>query len=217
MDNATLQKYLLRLFARHEVELAVGEDDWLVTDDDFPALRATWHEGDGGAAGRLDIDVVLSEERQIEESFAGVGGGETGCRDALRAFEHNMLHVLLAACWYVTDDRYLRIEEWTIGMRAWDVFIGPFTVRGDTDDALLIPASAMTVFEDAFKREMLAPQMHWARLVHGFRTDGRTRTEALLDNEPWPAATAALGAVQWPSHDRDYTARCCVIVDVRDY
>lgn len=217
MDNATLQKYLLRLFAHHGVELGVGEDDWLVTDGDYPALRATWHEGPPDAPGRLDIDVVLSEERTIEESFAGTGGGETGCRDALRAFEHNLLHVLLAACWYVTDDRNLRIETWTIGARDWDAFIGPFTLRGDSDDALLIPASAMTVVEAVFKRETLTPQLHWARLVHGFRTDGRTRSEALLDNEPWPAASAALASVEWPSHDRDYTARCCVMLDVRDY
>ena len=85
------------------------------------------------APGRLDIDVVLGEDRQIEESFAGTGIGESGCRDALQAFERNIFHVLLAACWYVTDERNLRIEAWSIGTRTWDVFIGPFTLRGDED------------------------------------------------------------------------------------
>ncbi len=217
MDNSALQKYLLRLFARHDVDLAVGEDGWLVTDEEYPAIRASWHEGAPGAPGRLDIDVVLGEDRQVEESFAGIGGGETGCRDALRAFEHNIFHVLLAACWYVTDDRNLRIEAWPIGTRIWDVFIGPFTLRGDEDDAVVIPASAMAVMEEAFKHEILTPQLHWARLVHGFRADGHTRSEALLDNEPWPAATAALADIAWPAHERDYTARCCVMLDVRDY
>ncbi len=217
MDNATLQKYLLKLFARNEVELAIGDEGWLVTDDEYPALRGTWRDGAEGSAGRLDIDVVLAEDRRIEESFSGVGDGEVGCRDALRAFEHNLLHVLLAACWYVTDDRNLRIDAWTIGTQVWDVFIGPFTLRGDTDDALLIPASALAVIEAAFRTEPLTPQLHWARLVHGFRADGQTRSEALLDNEPWPAATAALAAVDWPTHERDYTARCSLMLDVRDY
>ena len=217
MDSSALQKYLLRLFARHDVHLAVGEDGWLVTDEDFPAIRAAWHEGAADAPGRLDIDVVLGEDRQIEESFAGTGIGESGCRDALQAFERNIFHVLLAACWYVTDERNLRIEAWSIGTRTWDVFIGPFTLRGDEDDALVIPASAMATLGAAFKREALTPQLHWARLVHGFRADGSTRTEALLDNEPWPAATAALAAIACPSHTRDYTARCYMMLDVRDY
>lgn len=217
MDNPALQKYLLRLFARHEVDLAPGEDDWLVTQEEYPAIRATWHAQADDAGGRLDIDVVLDEERRIEESFAGIGKGEVGCRDALRAFEHNLFHVLLAACWYVTDERNVRIETWSIGMQVWDAFIGPFTLRGDEDDALVIPASAMAVIQEAFQRETLTAQLHWARLVHGFCVDGRTRSEALLDNEPWPSATAALAGVAWPAHDRDYTARCCVMLDIRDY
>ncbi|MEO5812268.1 MAG: DUF6348 family protein [Rhodanobacter sp.] len=217
MDSSGLQKYLLRLFARHDVKLAVGEDGWLITDEEYPAIRASWHESASGAPGRLDIDVVLDEDRRIEESFSGVGAGETGWRDALQAFERNIFHVLLAACWYVTDDRNVRIATWVIGIRTWDVFIGPFTLRGDEDDALVIPASAMAVMEEAFKREMLTPQLHWARLVHGFRADGSTRSEALLDNEPWPVATAALANIAWPTHERDYTARCFVVLDVRDY
>ncbi len=217
MDDLALQKYLLRLFARHDVELAPGEGGWLVTDGEYPAIRASWHAGADDAPGRLDIDVVLAEERQIEESFAGNGEGDAACRDALRAFESNIFHVLLAACWYVTDDRNLRIEAWPIGARTWDVFIGPFTLRGDHDDAVLIPGSAMAVMEETFKQETLTPQLHWARLVHGFRADGSTRSEALLDNEPWPAATAALADIAWPVHERDYTARCYLMLDVRDY
>ncbi len=44
MDSAALQKQLLRLFERHDVELDPDEDGWLVTDGDFPAIRAEWHE-----------------------------------------------------------------------------------------------------------------------------------------------------------------------------
>ena len=61
MDSAALQKYLLRLFERHDVELEADEDGWLVTDGDFPAIRADWHEGVAGEPGRLDVDVVLGE------------------------------------------------------------------------------------------------------------------------------------------------------------
>ena len=124
MNDNALQADLLRLFERHDVELE-RDEEWLVTDGDFPAVRASWREGSEGAPGRLDVDVVISEERHIEESFAGNGSGDAGARDALKAFEHNVLYVLLAACWYVTDDRRIQLQSWDLGVRNWDVFVGP--------------------------------------------------------------------------------------------
>jgi hypothetical protein len=217
MDSAALQKYLLRLFERHDVELEADEDGWLVTDDDFPAIRAEWHEGSAGEPGRLDVDVVLSEERRIEESFAGIGSGDAGCRDALETFEQNVFHLLLAACWYVTDDRKMRITAWDIGVRTWDVFIGPFTLRGIDENTVVIPEEALAAIEIAVKREVLTPELHWLRLVHRHGASGDSRCEALLDNEPWTAGTLALDSVAWPSSEHDYRARCFMLLDVRDY
>jgi hypothetical protein len=214
MDSAALQKYLLRLFERHDVELEADEDGWLVTDGDFPAIRAAWHEGAPGEPGRLDVDVVLSEERYIEESFAGIGGGDAGCRDALHTFERDVFPPLLAACWYVTDDRKIRIAAWDIGVRTWDVFIGPFSARGA--DAASMPVEALASIEAALKREALSPELHWLRLVHSHGAKGDSRCEALLDNELWTAGTLALTAAPWP-HSGDYSARCFMLLDVRDY
>lgn len=214
MDSAALQKYLMHLFARHDVELGPDEDGWLVTDDEFPAIRAQWHEGKTGDPGRLDIDVVLDEERRIEESLAGFGGGDAGCRDALHAFEQHVFHPLLAACWYVTDDRKMRIAAWDIGVHTWDVFIGSFSVRGAHGASM--PADALESIEAALKREALTPQLHWLRLVHSHAAAGDSRCEALLDNELWTAGTLALNAVAWPQAG-DYSARCFMLLDVRDY
>lgn len=217
MDNAALQKNLLRRFERHDVELEPDEDGWLVTDGDFPAIRASWHEGVAGEPGRLDVDVVLSEDRRIEESFAGIGAGESGCRAALDTFERNALHLLLAACWYVTDDRTMRITAWEIGVRTWDVFIGPFTLRGLDENAVVMPSDALTAIEAALKREALTPELHWLRLVHLHAANGERRCEASLDNEPWTAGTLALDSVAWPASEREYSARCFMMLDVRDY
>ena len=217
MESAALQKYLLRLFEKHGVELEADEDGWLVTDDDFPAIRAEWHEGAAGEPGRLDVDVVLSEERRIEESFAGFGGGEAGCRDALQGFERDAFHVLLAACWYVTDSRRMQITAWEMGVRTWDVFIGPFTLRGVdiTDMEMLdqVPAA----MEAALHNEALKPELHWLRLAYRRTADGEVRCEALLDNEPWTAGTKALATLAWPSDELAYTARSFIVLDVRDY
>lgn len=214
MDREALQTCLLRLFERHDVALDVDEDGWLLTDGDFPAIRAEWHEGLAGELGRLDVDVVLGEDRRIEESFAGMGGGEIGARDALYTFEQSVFHPLLAACWYVTDDRKMQITTWDIGTHRWDVFIGPFSVRGAT--IVEMPPDALVSIETALKRGALSAELHWLRLVHSHARDGNSRCEALLDNELWTAGTLALNAVAWPRAG-DYSARCFVLLDVRDY
>jgi hypothetical protein len=212
-DFNTLQADLLRLFERHDVELEVDED-WLVTDGDFPAVRANWHEGGADTPGRLDVDVVISEERHIEESFAGNGRGDAALRDALNAFERNALHVLLAACWYVTDDRRIQLQSWDLGARSWDVFIGRLTFSRDNVAA---PEGLLPALQDALRNESLSSQLHWIRLFRRREDDGSIVTEALLDNEPWAGGDRLLGQLNWPLTDKGYSARCFIALDIRDY
>lgn len=211
MNDTALQHYLRHLFADHDVELEPDEDGWLMTDGDFPAVRGTWHAGTGGQAGRLDIDVVLGEDRHIEESFAGYGDGEAACRQALEAFTEQALHPLLAACWYVTDDRQLRIESWDIGIRTWDVFHGRTGLRGQLD----VPEAARQALADTIRRQSLTPELHWVRVFYVRSDDGDVNAEASLDNAPWAEGTAALTSVAWPDHPG--SARWLTLLDVRDY
>ena len=213
MNAGALQAALRRLFERHEVELEPDEE-WLVTDDDFPAIRASWQDGASDAPGRLDVDVVLSEERRIEQSFAGHGSGEAGWRDALERFAHSDLPVLLAACWYVTDDRTLDLAAWDIGVRSWDAFLGRFVVEGAE---VAVPADAAAAVAKALQSESLTPQPHWARLLLRRDASGEIAVECLLDNEPWPAGDRALAAVAWPASDRPYSVRAFWMLDLRDY
>lgn len=213
MNDDALQNALLRLFERHDVELEQDED-WLVTDGDFPAVRASWHEGEAGAPGRLDVDVVISEERHIEESFAGNGRGDAGARDALAAFERNVLYVLLAACWYVTDDRRIQLQSWELGVRSWDVFVGPLAF---SRDGMAAPEGLLPRLHDALRNESLSGELHWIRLFYRRADDGAVMAEALLDNQPWPGGDRLLGELAWPSAEKGYSARCFIALDIRDY
>lgn len=214
MDDAALQSALLRLFDEHDVALEPDED-WLLTDGDFPAVRASWHDPSAaGAPGRLDIDVVLDEERQLELSYAGSGQGEAGRRDALARFVRSDLPVLLAACWYVTDERTLDLAQWEIGLRSWDAFLGRPLVEGAE---VALPAGLLPAVTEALKGESLAPRMHWVRLFLQRAADGALAIETLLDNEPWPAGDRALAALAWPAAAEGYRMRSLLVLDVRDY
>lgn len=212
MDDAALQGALRRLFERHDVGLEPDEDGWLLTDGDFPAIRAHWQPATTGEPGRLDVDVVVGEERCLEDSFAG-----SDAREALAAFEQSSFHLLLAACWYVTDDRRMRIAAWDIGVRTWDVFVGPLVSRPPVRDPLPMPADAALALQQAVGQLALTPQLHWIHLLHRRADDGVAVREALLDGEPWAAGTAMLGASAWPELAPATTARQLVLLDVRDY
>ncbi len=213
MDERTLQRAVQLLFERHEVELEVDED-WLLTDGDYPAVRASWHPGGEDRPGRLDIDVVLGEDRCIEQSYPGYGDGEAARRDALRRFGEVDLHVLLAACWYVTDDRKLELTSWHIGVRSWDVFLGRPTVDGAQ---VAVPGELASAMARAVQDEALSAQLHWVRWLVKCSAEGNFAVEALLDNQSWPAGDRVLTAVQWPAGDGFYAVRGFFMLDVRDY
>ncbi|TCV92752.1 hypothetical protein EC912_10690 [Luteibacter rhizovicinus] len=206
-----IQNYLLDLFAEHGIELDEpderDEDEWLLTEGDFPAIGGIWHEGKDGQVGRLDIDIVLDEERRIEEIFPGIGGGKAGCRDALATFASNDFHVMLAACWHTVDKSKLAIERIVIGGRPWDAYIGNFTLRGERTEPLDVPDEAMTALQAVIATEPLTGELHWVRVFYGNMGDGRTQIEVLLDNKPWAAGDKALSSVNWPREDRYYSLR----------
>ncbi|KAF1006139.1 MAG: hypothetical protein GAK28_02757 [Luteibacter sp.] len=202
-----IQNALIDLFADHAIGLEPDED-WLLTEgDDFPAVRGIWHEGKDGGMGRLDLDIVLDEERTIEESFGGVGGGKAGCRDALNNFARNDFHVVLAACWHAVNKEKLAVRELTAGAHRFTVYVGDFTLRGDEGTELEIPEDALSALEAAIATAPLTADVHWIRVFYGNTGDGKNQVEVLLDNEPWAAGHKAIASVEWPQRERYYSLR----------
>lgn len=202
-----IQNTLIDLFAEHEIGLEPDED-WLLTEgDDFPALRGIWHEGKDGGMGRLDLDIVLDEERTIEESFGGMGGGKAGCRDALDSFARNDLYVVLAACWHTVDRDRLAVRELTAGTHRFTVYVGDFALRGNEGAELEIPEDVLSALEAAIATAPLTNDVHWIRVFYGNVGDGKTQVEVLLDNEPWAAGHKAIASAEWPQRPHFYSLR----------
>ncbi len=202
-----IQNTLIDLFAEHQVGLEPDED-WLLTEgEDFPALRGIWHDAADGRRGRLDIDIVLDEERTLEESFGGEGTGKTGCRDALDAFARHDFHVVLAACWHVVDRDKLGVRELMAGTHRFTVYVGDFTRRGESSLPDDVIEDALSAIEAAIATAPLTDDVHWIRVFYGHPPQGDAQVEVLLDNEPWAAGHKAVTSVDWPRAESYYSLR----------
>jgi hypothetical protein len=69
MEPITLVKELSDLIEAHEVPFHV-EDEWVVPSSKLPAIRAKWYPREDN--GLLEVDVLLEDERIINECFAGI-------------------------------------------------------------------------------------------------------------------------------------------------
>lgn len=202
-----IENTLIDLFAEHGVMLEPDEG-WLLTEgEDFPAIRGLWHESDDGSRGRLDIDIVLDEERTIEESFGGAGDGKAACRDALSSFARNDFHVVLAACWHIVNPERLSVQTLRAGGRTFTVYFGDFALRGEDDAPMEIPEDGLSALEAATATAPLTDDVHWIRVFYGHVPGGQPQIEVLLDNEPWAAGHKAIASVDWPEHPRYYSLR----------
>ncbi len=72
MEAVSVSQHLAALFESHRIDCVV-HGEWVAPAGRLPAIRATWYAGE--KTGRLDVDVLLEDERQLQEAFAGIGSG----------------------------------------------------------------------------------------------------------------------------------------------
>lgn len=164
-----------------------------------------------GVMVQLDVELRLDHVRVLVESCAGIGQSfEAALADGVGNFTANALHVLLAAFFGRVDDQVTR-EEWTIDGRPRTVTIGPAVTRGRPPEGAASPD-----WFERLARELQASRLsdgpHWLRFYHA-RSQGATQAcEALLDNEEWPEAQAAMAALDWPAVQEFTSVRVFLVI-----
>ena len=208
MTPLEITSYLRQLFEAHEIE-CITEHDWAVPRSELPALRALWYPGE--SSGRLEVRVLLQDNRIIDESFAGVGTGDKAVHDALTNFTVNSFHVLLASLWGLNDPDQVVTENWTIGEKRFSAFIGNFGTRGSVGVTPQVPDGLFASIASAIKSEILGEDIHWFRLFFG-NIAGAFTFEALRDNEPWEAGVRCLENIPWLAVNGYYSVRLFVVL-----
>jgi hypothetical protein len=199
----------LQLILSHHGLHTEEYNGWLLANGNFPAIRAQWTPGLSN--GRLDIHLRLESGSTIEESFAGIGEGQTGIRNGLHNFMLNSLHVMLAGFWQIVDGDQVSIESWEIAGKKYTSYCGNFGTRASDGIAAEIPQGALAAIEKAILNENLSSDTHWIRTFFA-NLNGQFTIESLLDNEAWRNGEAAVSSLPWKACEGYYSVRQFILL-----
>jgi hypothetical protein len=198
------------LLESHGLELTAHED-WLLPNGRLPAIRPLWFE-EPDSAGRLDVQVLLDDERLAVESFAGVGTGPEALHDAIANLTINSLHVFLSALWGISLPEQVTVEDWEFSGVRRLVHIGNFGRHKFAGPDVPVPVELFPAIERALRSESLSPAHHWFRTYACHLPSQPFTLEALFDNQEWSAGAAALATVPWPESAQFYSVRNFIFI-----
>ena len=215
MKPDELSSLLLKLLEAHKLNVTPYKG-WLFPEGGLPALRGSWYApNQESRVGHLEIEIVLEDKRVIYETFAGTGDSSDGLDHALDAFSKGSFHVLLAALWGHVFEDHVSIEEWSASGEMWSAYIGDLLFR-DSPAQQIDPPNMFAIIESQVAQLKLSREVHWLRTFYGNIGNGATQAEALLDNEVWESAEAAIQAANWPASPAYYSARNFLILKPRE-
>jgi len=195
-----LDASLARILFAHGLLTCKLQSGWNVVDGRFPAIRtrllnqrAVGHR----VALQLDVEVLLPDAT-LRESFMGIGDNRAAAaQDAMRNFGIGSLHVVLAGLWDRTDHSQVDVKKWSIGKSTWRVYQGHFTIKCHDVASIQLPSELDSQLEALLCSRELPGTLHWFRMFFGVVNRTRITLEALLDNERWDEAEAAIGRLPW--------------------
>ncbi|MDR1876620.1 MAG: DUF6348 family protein [Flavobacteriaceae bacterium] len=207
----TALEILANILQAHELNM-VEYNDWILVDERLPAISASTQDCrkyENGAGIRLDIIVLLDENRVIRESFPGIGKDElSATQNAFQNFYANSLPVFLSAFWQVENEEQVGVEEWEIQGNVWNAYIGNFGCKGDFN----IPENLFSTIENQIQNEKLEENIYWFQLYYANINKEEKMIEVLKNNEEWPALTDKIKTICWNDSDKFYSLRNFLIL-----
>lgn len=208
MEPVSLKQHMADLLSAHEVAFD-QEGEWLIPYGELPAIRTSWFAGEN--SGRLDVEVLLADNRVIHECFAGFGQQQDGIKDGLNNFCLNSFHVLLAAFWKINDPEQVTTKEWVVAGKSYAAFVGNIGARGSIESDTSIPEGFMASIEAAITTDHAVLDTQWFRFFFCNVAEEHT-FEALANNEPWAPGMEALQNLAWEKSAGYYSVRNFIVL-----
>lgn len=208
MEPVSLKSQMADLLTAREIVFD-EEGEWLIPNGELPAIRTSWFAGEN--SGRLDVEVLLQDNRIIHESFGGLGQKEAGIQDAMNSFVLNAFPVLLAAFWNLNDTEQVTSKELLASGKLYNAYIGGISFRGSVEADASIPEGYVEFVETAIRNETALLGTHWFRTFFCNVAEQHT-VEALTNNEPWTAGIEALNNLTWEKSPGFYSVRQFIVL-----
>ncbi|UJR79507.1 DUF6348 family protein [Sandaracinus amylolyticus] len=148
----------------------------------------------------------LAAPHRVNESFVGEGPDmRAAVAQAFEKLSRASFHPILAVLHDHDDETQVSWEHWHGPHGCWRVCLGPvlhlWSPQTQTDLAPLLDWIETRVRETSLTREV-----HWVRVFRAQR-DAPMISEALLDNETWPALQDDVARWELPPRDDAYALR----------
>lgn len=208
MEPLDLKEYICKLFEAHDVPFHT-ENEWVVPYGELPAIRSTWYQKE--TSGVFEVEVLLEDERIINECFSGSGVGEEGILNGLENFCVNSFHVFLSAFWRKNEPDQVEIENWDVNGIAYKAHIGNLGTRATEGVEAAIPEKLFESIESTIKGETLGKSVSWFRVFFG-SVSGEFTFEALKESEVWESGVSMLASQSWEKLEGYYSVRNFIVL-----
>lgn len=216
--DINIEKQLLEVLGQFDLNLN-KIDEYYFVDDKFPGITAQAFEMErfeDSVVVQLDIHVLLPEQTFVE-SFVGHSRTiEEAVAETFEQFEVNVLHSLIKAFWDGAKqvENGIGTDIWEINGHRWQAVISNYGYRGELplDEVIDDTDEMFATTEKAIKSLPLDKDIYAFRTVYTNVGDGKTVTEALINNEAFVALEDSVMNLSWKTIDSYYSVRNLVLL-----
>ena len=216
--DINIDRQLLDVLGQFDLKLE-KIDDYYFVDGKFPGITAQAFEMDRfeeSVVVQVDVHVLLPEQSFVESFVGHSSSVEEAVAEALEQFEVNVLHTLIMAFW----ENGKRVENgvgtdvWDINGHRWQAVISNYGYRGEfpLDEIIDDSDEMFATTEKAIKEMALDKDIYAFRTVYTNVGDGKTVTEALVNNEPFEKLEDEIMNLSWKTIDSYYSVRNLVLL-----
>ncbi|MCK5853716.1 MAG: hypothetical protein KAG56_00755 [Sulfurovaceae bacterium] len=216
--DINIENQLLEVMGQFDLKLE-KMDDYYFVNDQFPGITAQAFEMDRfeeSVVVQVDIHILLPEQSFVESFVGHASTVEEAVAEALEQFEVNVLHTLIMAFW----DNGKKIENgvgtdvWNINGHRWQAVISNYGYRGEfpLDEIIADTDEMFETTEKSIKELALDKDIYAFRTVYTNVGDGKTVSEALINNEPFVKLEDKVMNLSWKTVDSYYSVRNLVLL-----
>jgi hypothetical protein len=212
-----VDKQLLEIMGQFGLEFE-KDGDFYFSNGSFPGITALAFEMERFEdLVIVQVDVhLLFPKQTIIESFVGHAESiEEAVAEAFEQFEVNVLHTFIASFWEHAKkiENGIGTDIWEINGYRWQIVVSNYGYRGvEPFDNIIEDRDVLyDTIEKAIKSMPLEEDIYAIRTVYTNLGDGRSVTEALINNQEFKELEEAVSNLPWRNVGTQYSVRNLVI------